>query len=123
MVGNDFIDISNIVGAGGNMTVQQSGDHATLKGDPLFMQQLNDTWHKASSTEKNALKNSIHLDSKGNVVRMDTIKGNPALEKFVRSFADGQTYVGVGSWNGSPGVGGDDRQVRSSFAKWERAKD
>lgn len=36
--GNDFIDLSNIVGAGGNMTVGQVGDPSTLKGDPTFMQ-------------------------------------------------------------------------------------
>ncbi|KAJ6477198.1 hypothetical protein C8R47DRAFT_1198902, partial [Mycena vitilis] len=31
--GNDTIDISVIVGAGGNMTIQQVGDPSTRKGD------------------------------------------------------------------------------------------
>lgn len=39
--GNDFVDLSNIVGAGGNMTVAQADDLATAKGDPNFMQDLN----------------------------------------------------------------------------------
>ena len=95
------------------MTVQQVGDPATRKGDPLFMQHLNEAWHKTGEQEKAKLKNSVHVNSKGEVVRIDAIKGNPELEKFVRSFADGKTYIGVGAWGGSPGVGTDNHQVRS----------
>ena len=112
-MGNDFIDVSNIVGAGGNMTVQQVGDNSTRKGDPLFMQQLNTAWHHASAATKASLKDCVHLNDKGDVKRISAIKDHPQLETFVRSFADGKTYVGVGSWNGSPGVGGDDGQVRN----------
>ncbi len=110
-IGNDFIDLSNIVGAGGNMTVQQVGDPSTRKGDPLFMQQLNTAWHKASQGEKDALKNCVHTNPKGDVTRIDAIKDHPELEKFIRGFADGQTYIGNGSWGGSPGVGSDNAQV------------
>lgn len=39
--GNDFIDLSNIVGAGGNLTVGQTDNYDTVKGDPNFMQDLN----------------------------------------------------------------------------------
>ncbi|MCJ1280429.1 hypothetical protein MMC21_008257 [Puttea exsequens] len=108
--GNDFIDMSNIVGAGGNMTVQQVGDSHTRKGDPLFMQHLNAAWHKAGAGQKNALKSCVHTNAKNDVVRIDAIKDHPELEKFVRSFADGKTYIGVGAWGGSPGVGSDNKQ-------------
>lgn len=50
--GNDFFDLSNIVGAGGNMTVQQVDKPATRKGDPRFMQNLNDAWHRADGLER-----------------------------------------------------------------------
>ena len=50
--GNDFIDLSNIVGAGGNLTIQQEGDPSTRKGDPLFMQHLRAAWSKAPQHEK-----------------------------------------------------------------------
>ena len=110
-MGNDFIDVSNIVGAGGNITVQQVGDDSTRKGDPLFMQDLNTAWHRASAATKASLKNSVHLNEKGDVKRISAIKDNPELEKLVRTFADGKTYVGIGAWNGSPGHGKDDEQV------------
>ena len=109
--GNDFIDLSNIVGAGGNMTIQQVGEPSTRKGDPLFMQQLNEAWHKASAGEKDSLRSCVHTNAKGDVVRIDSIKDHPELEKFIRSFADGKTYIGVGAWGGSPGVGSDNAQV------------
>ncbi|KAL8851053.1 MAG: hypothetical protein Q9221_004043 [Calogaya cf. arnoldii] len=108
--GNDFIDMSNIVGAGGNMTIQQQGEPSTRKGDPLFMQNLRKAWGKASQGTKNDLKGSIFTDKEGKVVRMGPIKGNPKLETFVRSFADGKTYIGVGAWNGSPGNPNDNNQ-------------
>lgn len=108
--GNDFIDISNIVGAGGNLTIQQEGDPRTRKGDPLFMQHLQEAWAKASAQTKAELKSSVHLNNQGQVIRIDAIKGNPALEKFVRSFADGKTYIGVGAWGGSPGNASDNNQ-------------
>ena len=111
--GNDFFDLSNIVGAGGNLTVQQVGDPSTCKGDPLFMQDLNKAWDKASKGVKDGLKDCVHLNSKGDIVRIDAIKDHPKLEDFVRTFADGKTYIGVGSWGGVPGKGGDDGNVGS----------
>ncbi|KAL8910635.1 MAG: hypothetical protein Q9171_004090 [Xanthocarpia ochracea] len=113
--GNDFIDISNIVGAGGNITIQQQGEPSTRKGDPLFMQNLRAAWKKASPATKNDLKGSIFLNKKGEVERMGPIKDHPKLETFVRSFADGKTYIGIGAWNGSPGNKSDNDQ--SSAAK------
>ncbi|KAK4978322.1 hypothetical protein LTR28_006189 [Elasticomyces elasticus] len=110
-IGNDFFDISNIVGAGGNITAQQVGDPSTLKGDPRFMQDLNEAWHNATQAEKDGLASCVHLDSSGNVVRIDPIKFNPLLDPFIRKFADGQTYIGVGAWRGSPGVASDNNQV------------
>ncbi|KAL8920503.1 MAG: hypothetical protein Q9208_006253 [Pyrenodesmia sp. 3 TL-2023] len=108
--GNDFFDMSNIVGAGGNMTIQQQGLPSTRKGDPLFMQNLRKAWTKASPATRNELKGHIFTNKEGKVVRMGPIKGNPRLEAFVRTFADGKTYIGVGAWNGSPGVASDNNQ-------------
>ncbi|KAI4210078.1 MAG: hypothetical protein LQ351_007068 [Letrouitia transgressa] len=113
--GNDFFDISNIVGAGGNITIQQVGEPSTRKGDPLLMQNLRAAWRKADHKTKESLKGSVFTDGKGHVERMGPIKDHPLLEKFVRSFADGKTYIGVGAWNGSPGNDSDNKQ--SSAAK------
>ena len=96
------------------MTVQQVGKPATRKGDPLFMQHLNEAWHKANENTKASLKQCVHLDKSGKVVRIDAIKDFPALETFVRSFADGKTYIGVGAWNGSPGNTNDNNQSRAA---------
>jgi hypothetical protein len=111
--GNDFFDLSNIVGAGGNLTVQQVGEPSTLKGDPLFMQHLNTAWRKADQRTKNACASCVHLDRSGNVVRIDAIKDHPAIEPLIRTFADDKTYIGVGSWNGSPGHPSDNNRVRN----------
>lgn len=92
------------------MTVQQVDKPDTRKGDPLFMQNLNNAWHSANDDTKAALNQCVHLDGSGNVTRIDAIKDYPALEQFVRSFADGKTYVGVGSWGGSPGNANDNNQ-------------
>lgn len=108
--GNDFIDISNIVGAGGNITIQQEGDPSTRKGDPLFMQNFRKAWHKASPETKGSLRSCVFLDGHGQVTRIGAIKDHPELEKFVRSFADGKTYIGVGAWGGSPGNANDNHQ-------------
>ncbi|KAL8752179.1 MAG: hypothetical protein Q9184_005818 [Pyrenodesmia sp. 2 TL-2023] len=74
------------------------------------MQNLRKAWGKASPATRNELKGSIFTDKAGKVVRMGPIKGNPKLEAFVRTFADGKTYIGVGAWNGSPGVASDNNQ-------------
>ena len=118
-LGNDFFDLSNIVGAGGNMTVQQVGDNSTRKGDPLFMQHLNEAWHKADAGLKNSLKSCVHLDNAGNVHRIDAIKDHPELEKLVRTFADGKTYIGIGAWGGSPGNANDNAQVSKLLSTYQ----
>lgn len=99
------------------MTVQQVGDPTTLKGDPTFMQDMNTAWHKASPELKQALKNCVHVNAAGNVVRIDSIKDHPDLEKLVRTFADGKTYIGIGAWGGSTGNAHDNEQV-NIFASW-----
>lgn len=68
------------------------------------MQECNTAWHKASQQVKNAIKNLVFLDQKGNVKRIGPPKENKALEAFVRTFAEGKTYIGTG---GDPG---DDKQ-------------
>ena len=68
------------------------------------MQDLNNAWQSASQQTRDSLSNCIHLDGNGTVVRMDAIKDNPeTLEPFIRSFANGMTYIGNGAWGGSPG--------------------
>lgn len=62
---------------------------------------LNEYWHKADQGTRDSLKHSVFLDNSGNVKRIGPIKGDPNLENFVRKFADGKTYIGEGSWNGS----------------------
>lgn len=111
--GNDFIDMSNICGAGGNMIVQQVGDARTRKGDPRFMQNLDRAWKKASQETKNNLKNCV-FEKNGVVVRIAAPKDHPKLEQFVRTFADGKTYIGVGAWKGSPGNANDNAQASLS---------
>ncbi|KAK4188885.1 hypothetical protein QBC35DRAFT_495038 [Podospora australis] len=112
--GNDFFDISVIVGAGGNMIAQQVGDNSTRKGAPRFMQDLNAAWAKASQQTKNDLKNCVHLRN-GKVVRISAPKNFPKLEQFVRTFANGKVYIGVGATPGKPGNPNDDKN--SSAAK------
>lgn len=115
--GNDFFDVSNITGAGGNITVEQKNDPATIKGHPLFMQALNEAWNHADQKTKDNIKRSLHFDHTGRIVRMDPTKDNPHLEAFVHTF-DKLSYVGVGSWNGSAGNAVDNAQVsRVSYPK------
>ena len=64
------------------MTAQQVGEPSTCKGDPQFMQHLNNAWHKASKAEKEELKRCVHTDHKGDVVRIDAIKNHPELENL-----------------------------------------
>ncbi|KAJ8121745.1 hypothetical protein ONZ43_g1884 [Nemania bipapillata] len=109
--GNDTIDISNICGAGGNMTCQQVGDPAgKFKGLENFMQACNSAWHKLPQAKKDQLKGHVFLDSKGNVKRIGAPKDFQPLEQFVRTFANGRTYIGVGSWGGNQGNPEDNKQ-------------
>ncbi|THW85615.1 hypothetical protein D6D18_07709 [Aureobasidium pullulans] len=111
--GNDFFDISNITGAGGNMTIMHVGDPATMKGHPTFMQALNKAWQHADQRTKDGIRKSLHLDSAGKIVRMDATKDNPHLETLVRTFDD-QSYVGVVAWNGKAGDSRDNIQSRAA---------
>ncbi|KAF2972875.1 hypothetical protein GQX73_g745 [Xylaria multiplex] len=109
--GNDTIDISNICGAGGNMTCQQVGDApGKFKGHETFMQACNQAWHKLSQDKKNQLKGHVFLDGKGNVKRIGAPKEFQPLEQFVRTFANGRTYIGVGAWGPSQGNPQDNKQ-------------
>ncbi|KAJ6483101.1 hypothetical protein C8R45DRAFT_1000581 [Mycena sanguinolenta] len=108
--GNDTFDISVIVGAGGNMTIQQIGDASTRKGDPTFMQNLREAWKKADAKKKEELKGVVHLDKSGVPVRIDAPKRNKALEAFVRTFAENKVYIGIGAWGNSKGDAGDNAQ-------------
>ena len=96
------------------MTVQQVNNPSTRKGDPIFMQHLNTAWHAADASTKRSLQPCVQLDSKGNVARIAAIKSFPQLEKFVRSFANGLTYIGNGAWGGSPGNDNDNRQASAA---------
>ena len=98
------------MGAGGNMTVQQANNPSTRKGDPVFMQNLNTAWQAADSPTRQSLQPCVQLDDNGNVVRIAAIKDFPQLETFVRSFADGETYIGNGAWAGSSGNASDNHQ-------------
>ena len=91
------------------MLVQQVDDPSTAKGDPLFMQHLNAAWANASPETKADLSNCVFTQG-DTVVRIGPIKEHPSLEAFVRSFADGMTYIGVRAWGGSPGNGSDNAQ-------------
>ncbi|KAH0139730.1 hypothetical protein KCU67_g15073, partial [Aureobasidium melanogenum] len=103
----------NITGAGGNITVEQKNDPATIKGHPLFMQALNQAWAHADEKIKDNIKRSLHFDHTGRIVRMDSTKDNPHLEAFVHTF-DKLSYVGVGSWNGNAGNAVDNAQSRAA---------
>ncbi|KAI0483594.1 hypothetical protein F4859DRAFT_473415 [Xylaria cf. heliscus] len=109
--GNDTIDISNICGAGGNMTCQQVGDPAgKFKGHETFMQACNTAYHKLPQAKKDQLKGHVFLDGKGNVKRIAAPKDFQPLEQFVRTFANGRTYIGVGAWGPSKGNPEDNKQ-------------
>ncbi|KAI0873425.1 hypothetical protein GGS24DRAFT_490758 [Hypoxylon argillaceum] len=109
--GNDTIDISNICGAGGNITCQQVGDPAgKFKGLENFMQACNQAWHKLPQAKKDQLKDHVFLDGSGNVKRIGAPKDFQPLEQFVRTFANGRTYIGVGAWGPSQGNPEDNKQ-------------
>ena len=116
-IGNDFFDVSVIVGAGGNMTIQQVGDPSTRKGDPTFMQDLAKTWHKADEKKRQSLKGWVFTNSHGDPVRIGAPKERKELEEFVRLFADGKVYIGVGAWRDDPGRESDNKLV--SFCQLE----
>jgi len=96
--------------AGGNITVQQVNDPSTRKGDAHFMQEANAEWAKTSQQDKDKIKRFIAADGSGHITRIGPPKENQDLEKWVRRFAEGKTYIGVGAWAGSKGDPGDNAQ-------------
>ncbi|KAI9699336.1 MAG: hypothetical protein M1836_002946 [Candelina mexicana] len=108
--GNDFFDISMILGAGGNLTIEQQGDPKTRKGDPQLMQKIRTAWHKADAKTKESLKNDVHLDNSGLPVRVEAPKSHPELEKWLRTTGISGLYIGVGAWLGDPGNPNDNQQ-------------
>ena len=100
------------------MTIQQVGDPSTRKGAPTFMQDLVKTWHSADEGTRRSLAGCVHCNEKGDPVRIDAPKSNHALENFVRRFADGKVYIGVGAWGDSKGVESDNRQVSLDAVIW-----
>jgi hypothetical protein len=111
--GNDFFDVSVIVGAGGNMICQQVGDDATRKGDANFMQNLNNSWNNTDQGTRDSLSQCVHVRD-GRVVRISACKDFPQLENFVRTFANGKVYIGIGAWNGNNGNQSDNEQSKAA---------
>lgn len=70
------------------MTVQQVDKPATRTGDPCFMQNLNDAWHRVDDNTGASLGRCVHLSGSGDVVRIDAIKDHQSLKP---SFAPLQT--------------------------------
>jgi hypothetical protein len=111
--GNYFIDVSNICEAGSNLIVMQVGDPGTAKGDPRFMQGLQEACSKASQQTKNELSTCVTVRD-GRPIRIAAPKDFPELEAFVRTFADGKAYIGVGAWGSYAGNPNNNKQVFSS---------
>lgn len=108
--GNQYYDISYIVGGGGNLTIEQVGKPHTVKGDATFMQDCDAAWKKlGGGSQKDHLKQFVHIDGKGKVARIDPPKNDKTLEEWVRTFAHG-VYVGVGAWGDSKGNEEDNKQ-------------
>ncbi len=108
--GNDYFDISIIVGAGGNLTIEQQGDAKSRKGDPHLMQKVRTAWRKADGKTKASLKDVIHLDGSGLPIRVEAPKLHPQLEKWLRTTGIGGVYIGVGAWLDNPGHPDDNKQ-------------
>ena len=89
----------------------QVGEPSTKKGDPNFMQDCNNAWQNADQGTKDGLQDCVHCDGEGNVVRIEAPKNFPNLEAFCRTFANNQTYIGVGAWGNSQGDAADNAQV------------
>ncbi|KAF4553569.1 LysM domain-containing protein 3 [Elsinoe fawcettii] len=110
--GNDFFDISYIVGVGGNMTIKQTTND-DVKGHPTFMRACNDKWNQLDQGAKDRIGQWVHRDGSGSVVRLDRPLSSPELELFVRSFANGFGYIGVGAWKDNQGNPSDNYQSRA----------
>ncbi|KAI3399109.1 hypothetical protein diail_7688 [Diaporthe ilicicola] len=108
--GNDVFDTSVLVGSGGNITVQHWGNDSTRKGAPTYMQDAQVAWDNASQETRDAIKNAVTISDEGKVVFIGPPKENQALESWVRTFADGKTYIGIGAWGDNKGNDKDNEQ-------------
>jgi hypothetical protein len=109
--GNDVFDTSVLVGSGGNITVQHWGNDSTRKGAPTYMQDAQVAWQNASQDTRNAIQSAVIVNGEGRVVYIGPTKENPPLENWVRSFANGKTYIGIGAWGDFKGDVNDNNQV------------
>ena len=75
------------------------------------MQDAQIAWDRADQGTKNAIKHGVTLDGNGKVVYIGPTKEDAALRKFVRSFANGKTYIGIGAWGDDPGEPADNNLV------------
>ncbi|EMC94286.1 hypothetical protein BAUCODRAFT_228063 [Baudoinia panamericana UAMH 10762] len=74
------------------------------------MQDANKAWHSAPQGVQDSIRNMVTLDKAGNVTFIGATKNSQALENWVRTFANGKTYIGTGSWNGNKGNPADNAQ-------------
>lgn len=75
------------------------------------MQDAQVAWDNASQETRNAIQSAVILNGEGKVVYIGPTKENPPLENWVRSFANGKTYIGIGAWGDFKGDVNDNNQV------------
>lgn len=75
------------------------------------MQDAQVAWDNASEDTKNAIRSAVIINGEGKVVYIGPTKENPPLENWVRSFANGKTYIGIGAWGDFKGDVNDNNQV------------
>lgn len=75
------------------------------------MQDAQAAWENASEETKNAIRSAVIINGEGKVVYIGPTKENPPLENWVRSFANGKTYIGIGAWGDFKGDVNDNNQV------------
>lgn len=76
------------------------------------MQDAQVAWANASQETRNAIQNFVILRD-GKVVYIGPTKENRTLEAWVRTFANGKTYIGIGAWGDFPGDENDNNLVTS----------
>lgn len=75
------------------------------------MQDAQVAWDNASQETRDAIQSAVILNGEGKVVYIGPTKENPPLENWVRSFANGKTYIGIGAWGDFKGDVNDNNQV------------
>lgn len=75
------------------------------------MQDAQVAWANASQETRNAIQNAVILNGEGKVVYIGPTKESRALEAWVRTFANGKTYIGIGAWGDYPGDENDNNLV------------